>query len=296
MKELIIVIAGIAVAISGDEKAAPLLTPLKGLFRGFLLPRGDAATEVALSYENFVHLRKFKAEPLRISTAKDRETTRIINHVAKRYPISEKTLLIGFLNGVLAYNVHSHKFHIFLFRSKGENFLMGSLYKLLFILTSLLMVDNKRLLVHGAGLRINRQGNLFLGLSGAGKSTVAGYVPIGDVLSDDATVVEERGGLFKIHPSPFSQINSLARKGKNHYRQECPLARIIFLKKAEPLALNRRDRQAALAELLLFHIHYFNLMDRELKTSVFNCCCDLCASIPSFDMHFQKDNSFLTLL
>ncbi|MHB8830087.1 MAG: hypothetical protein ACYC6Q_11270, partial [Syntrophales bacterium] len=226
----------------------------------------------------------------------DSETTRIISHVAKRYPVSEKTLLIGFLNGVLAYNVHSCKSHIFLFRSEGKNLLVGSLYKLLFILTSLLMAERKRLLVHGAGLRINSQGNLFLGASGAGKSTVAGCVPAGDVLSDDATVVEDREGLFNIRPSPFSQINSFSKKGGNYYRQESPLERIIFLKKAEPLALNRRDRQSALAELLLLHIHYFNLMEQELKTSVFNCCCDLCASIPSFDMHFQKNDNFLSLL
>ncbi|MHB8830395.1 MAG: hypothetical protein ACYC6Q_12825, partial [Syntrophales bacterium] len=69
MKELTVVIAGISVAISGDAKAVPLLTPLEGLFRGFLLPRGDDSIAVSLSYENFVTLREFEAEPLRISTA-----------------------------------------------------------------------------------------------------------------------------------------------------------------------------------------------------------------------------------
>lgn len=296
MKKLLIVIAGISVAISGDEKAAPLLDPLQRLFRGFLIPQSDNSVTVSLSYEHSVTLRKFRAEPIRLSTTIDRETTRIINHVAKRYPVSEKTLLVGFFNGVLAYNVHSRSAHIFLFRSKGKNLLMGSLYKLLFIFTSFLMAAQKKLLAHGAGLRINAQGNLFLGISGAGKSTVAGFFPAGDVLSDDATVIENRGGHFQIHPSPFSQVNMFEKKGETHHRQEAPLERIIFLKKAERLALHPRNRQSAMAELLALHIHYFDLMDRELKTAVFNFCCDLCAAIPSFDMDFQKNDGFLSLL
>lgn len=296
MNKLIIVIAGISVAINGDEKAGPLLDPLKELFRGFLLPQSDDSVTVSLSYEHFLTLRKFTAAPVRLLIKQDGETTRIINHVAKRYPVSETTLLVGFFNGVLAYNVHSREAHIFLFRSKGKNLLMGSLYKLLFIFTSFLLTGQNRLLAHGAGLRINSQGYLFLGASGAGKSTLAGFVPIGDVLSDDATVVEKKGGLFKIHPSPFSQVNMFEKKGENHHRKESPLAMIVFLKQADRLSLNPRDRQSAMAELLARHIHYFDLMDRELKTSAFNSCCDLCATISSFDMHFQKNDGFLSLL
>jgi hypothetical protein len=37
-------------------------------------------------------------------------------------------------------------------------------------------------------------------------------------------------------------------------------------------------------------------MDGEVKTDAFRFCCDLCASVPVFDLHFRKDDSFLSLL
>jgi hypothetical protein len=299
MKELILVIAGETIAIKADQRTGFLLNPLRELFRGFLkkkpLPNENLFT-ISLYYEHVVALRKFKAKPTSLSTKKDSETTRIINHVAKRYPVSEKTLLVGFFNGVLAYNVHSREAHILLFRSKGKNLLTVSLYKLLFIFTSFIMVEDNRLLVHGAGLLIKAQGNLFIGASGAGKSTVAGCVQTKHVLSDDATVVEKKGDLFRIHASPFSQVNMFEKKGAIHQMKKANLSRIIFLKKAKLLALKTRDSRSALAELLSRHIHYSELMDRELKTSVFNSCCDLCASIPLFDLYFQKNDRFLSLL
>jgi hypothetical protein len=299
MRELILVIAGEMMAIKADQETGFLLKPLQDLFRGFLKKKSrynENPVTISLYYEHFVTLRKFKAEPVSLSTKKDMETTRIINHVSRRYPVSEKTLLVGFFNGVLAYNVPSREAHIFLFRSKGKNLLIGSLYKLLFVFTAMLMAEQKKLLVHGAGLRIHSQGNLFIGGSGAGKTTVAGYVQTEDVLSDDATVVEKSGGRFRIHPSPFSQVNMGEKKAANHHLKKATLKRIVFLKKGGSLALNPRERNSALAELLLLHIHYFALMDRELKTDVFSFCADLCASIPSFDLYFQKNDGFLSLL
>ena len=298
MKELILVIAGTTIAIKADQRVRPLLKPLKDLFHGFLKnsTHDDNPVTVTLYYEHLAALRRFGAEPIGLSTKRDRETTRILNHAAKHYPVSDKTLLVGFLNGALAYNVHSREAQIFLFRSKGKNLLIGSLYKLLFVFTAMLMAEQKKLLVHGAGLRIQSQGNLFIGGSGAGKTTVAGYVQTEDVLSDDATVIEKKGDQFRIHSSPFSQVNMGEKKRANHHLKKATLKRIIFLKKGESLALNPRERNSALAELLALHIHYFGLMDRELKTDVFSFCADLCASIPSFDLYFQKNDRFLLLL
>ncbi len=296
MKDLVIVIAGIFLKVQSDEKTSPLLHALQKLFRGFLKKKSFEGVSVLLFYQHSTALRRFKAEPAVLSPGNDRETTRIINHVAKHYPVSGKTVLIGFLNGVLAYNVHSRETLIFLFRSKEKNLLMGSLYKLLFILTSILMVENKKLLLHGAGLRIKGRGNLFLGVSGAGKSTVSGFVPKEDVLSDDATAVEKKGKTFIIHASPFSQINVEDKKKPGHHQRKATLARLLFLKKSENNVLTPRDRQKALAEIVALHIHYFELMDRELKIAAFSLCCNLCAAIPSFDLSFQKNDRFLLLL
>lgn len=295
MKQMMIIIAGTSFAIQTDEAIAFFLTPLKDFFRGFLKPRGPATAQLTVSYNHLVTLRKFKASPLPLSRKQDRETMKIVRYVEKLYPFSETPLLIGFLNGVLAYNVHSQTGHIYLFRSTGKNFILGSLHKLLFLFMAIIMTEQDKLMIHGAGLRINAEGHLFLGTSGAGKSTVAGHVERENVLSDDAPVITQDGRLFTIHASPFSQVNLFERKAANYHRREAPLTKLIFLNQAAHLDLKLRDRQSALAELLRDHIHGFDLMDRDLKTRAFQFCCDLCASVPAFDLYSQKNNQFLTL-
>src|SRR5574340_208731 len=164
MKKIIIVIAGTSVAICVDEATAFFLTPLQDFFQGFIKQRGDNRTiQVTLSYNHFEALRKFKNLPQRLSQKKDGQTLKIISLVKAQYPCSEETLLIGFLNGVLAYNVLSQRGHIYLFRSKGKNFIIGSLHKLLFLFIAIIMAEQEKLLIHGAGLRVRADGCLFLG-------------------------------------------------------------------------------------------------------------------------------------
>ena len=102
--------------------------------------------------------------------------------------------------------------------------------------------------------------------------------------------------MFKIHASPFSQVNLFENKSANHHRKEAFLTKLIFLNQANHTDLKRRDKRSAMAELLQDHIHGFDIMDGDLKASVFHFCCDLCGSIPAFDLYFQKNDQFLSLL
>ena len=114
-------------------------------------------------------------------------------------------------------------------------------------------------------------------------------------MSDDAPVIGRDGGSFTIYASPFSQVDLFSEKAADHHRKEASLARIVFLRQAKRLKLEPRDKQSALAELLRDHIHGFDIMDRDLRVRVFKFCCEMCASVPGFDLHFPKDNSFLSL-
>ncbi|MCG6538195.1 MAG: hypothetical protein L7F78_26635, partial [Syntrophales bacterium LBB04] len=284
MKKIGLVIAGTSIAIQMDEAIAFFLTPLRDFFRGFLKQGDKEAIQVTISFDNFYSLRKFSAFPSSLSQKKDRETRRILNHVERNYAFSDAPLLIGFLNGILIYNPHSQQGHIYLFRSKGGNYILGSLHKLLFLFIAIVMVEQNKFLIHGAGVNIESQGYLFLGASGAGKSTVAAYVERDDLLSDDAPVIAKDGGLFKIHASPFSQVDLFDSKPANHHRKEAFLTKLIFLNQASRTDLKCRDKQSAMAELLQDHIHGFDVMDGDLKVSVFHFCCDLIGSIPAFDL------------
>ncbi|MHB9099608.1 MAG: hypothetical protein ACYC5X_17515 [Syntrophales bacterium] len=292
MKKMIVIIAGTSVLIEPDEAIATLLNPLNEVFRGFLEPRGPATIRLTVSYNNLETFRKFSAFPLRLTPNEDRKS--LMRQVQERYRFSEAPLVIGFLNGILAYNGYSQRGHLYLFRSNGKNFIMGSLHKLLFLFMAIALTEQGKLMIHGAGLRLGSEGCLFVGDSGSGKTTVAGYAPREGVLSDDAPVVTRNGGEFTIHASPFSQVDLFDSKAADHHRQEAPLRRLIFLKQADHLELECRDKRSALAELLQAHIHGFDIMDKDLRTRVFQFCGDLCAAVHTFDLYFQKDNRFLS--
>ncbi|MHB8910157.1 MAG: hypothetical protein ACYDAA_14890 [Syntrophales bacterium] len=292
MKKIIVIVAGTSVVIEADEDIATLLKPLNQVFRGFLKPQGPATVQLTVSYNHIKTFRRFSAFPRRLAPNEDRKS--LMGEVKERYRFSEAPLVVGFLNGVLAYNGYSQRGHICLFRSHGKNFITGSLHKLLFLFIAIVLTEQGKLMIHGAGLKLGAEGCLFVGHSGSGKTTVAGYAPREGVLSDDAPVVTRNGGAFTIHASPFSQVDLFDCKAADHHRKEAPLRRLIFLKKANHLELKRRDKRSALAELLQAHIHGFELMDRDLRTRVFQFCGDLCAAVHTFDLHFQKDNRFLS--
>ena len=292
MKKMTVIIAGTSVVIETDEAIATLLGPLNELFRGFLTPRRPATIRLTVSYNHRETFRKFTALPLRLASAKERKS--LMRQVKVRYPFSDAPLVIGFLNGILAYNGYSQRGHIYLFRSSGKNFIIGSLHKLLFLFMAVVLTEQGKLMIHGAGLTLGSEGCLFVGTSGSGKTTVAGYAPREGVLSDDAPVVTRNGGGFTMHASPFSQVDLFDCKAADHHLKEAPLRRLVFLRQANRLELECRDKRSALAELLRAHIHGFDFMDRDLRTRVFQFCGDLCAAVRTFDLHFQKDNRFLS--
>lgn len=294
MGKTILVVAGTSVAV--EEKPLELFRdPLRNLYRGFIRARGPATHQVTVTYSPEAAIPKFKAVPCRILPDHRGNSRRILPVIDGHYPLSDSSLLVGFLNGALAYTPFSRKGHIHLFRSPGKNYILGSLYKLLFCLMAVVLAEEGKLMVHGAGLRIGAKGHLFLGASGAGKSTVAGYAGLEGVLSDDAPIVTRDRGLFKIHASPFSQIDLFREKPDDHHRLETPLTRLVFLHQARHLRLNPRDKKTALAELLQNHVHGMDIMNEDLKRQVFHYCCDLCEFIPAFDLFFQKNGRFLSL-
>jgi hypothetical protein len=295
MEKVTVVIAGTSVVIETDAAIAALLKQLKEFFFGFLKPRGTAGARLTVSYNHRITLAKFPPFPQPLPQTNERETVNIIRHIEESYPLSESSLLIGFLNGVLAYNVHSRTGRICLFRSDGKNFILGSLHKLLFLFQAIILAEEGKLMLHGAGLKLESDGCLFLGMSGRGKTTVAGYVKRESVLSDDAPVITQDGGLFSMHASPFSQVDLFDGKAADHHLKRTPLTRLVFLNQASHLDLQPRHKRSALSELLRDHIHGFDCMDRELKTRAFRFCCDLCASVPAFDLYFQKNRQFLSL-
>lgn len=289
MPELTISIAGISIAIRMEEPLGSLVHPLKKLFRGFLCDNNTPHVIVKLSFDIFNTYPRINALPTALTVESNPEYSELIHKIGEMYPLSKESLLIGYFNGCLAFNHFSNEGEILFFKTKRSNPTIGSLYKLLFVFISLVLADNNRYMLHGAGIKGDTGGYLFLGQSGAGKTTVASFSRKQEILSDDSPIVKKEKGIFSMYASPFSQVNLFKAKSRKHYLNRVQLSKMFFLKKSKEVFLKKRTLANAMAEILMQHIHGFEFMGKEGRTAAFHFCHDLCGSIPSYDLYFQKN-------
>lgn len=179
---------------------------------------------------------------------------------------------------------------------QNHGFSVASVYKSLFLYISLILAEQKKLLIHGAGIKKKDSGYLFLGESGAGKTTIAGSAKRDDIFSDDSPVIVREDNLFCIYPSPYSQVDMFEPKRDDHYLKKTELIKLFFLKKNDKLFVKPRDRRSALAEIMKKHIHSFEFMGSKSRIAAFDLCYDLCNSLPIYDLHFQKNDKFRDII
>ena len=182
------------------------------------------------------------------------------------------------------------------FKNQNYGFSVASVYKFLFLYISLILAKQKKLFIHGAGIKKKDSGYLFLGESGAGKTTIAGSVKRGDVFSDDSPVIGREDNLFYIYPSPYSQVDMFEHKRDGRCLKKTELIKLFFLKKSDKLFIKPRDRKTALAEIIKKHIHSFEFMESKSRIAAFDLCYDLCNSLPIYDLYFQKNDKFWNII
>ena len=294
METLILSIADLPIAVRAEKHIKVFFDSLTTLFSGFLSDAGEPAAFLNLSYDHLRTYPNFKDVTVNLTAGEYPESDELINRLRNVYQLSEKTIVIGYLNGCLAYNPSSNDGCLLLFRSRDENNFAAILHKMLFIFISVALSERNRFMVHGAGIGETggKGGFLFLGDSGAGKTTVANFAAKAAVLSDDAPVIGKEDDIFYIYSSPFSQVNMFEERADDYFRKKVQLKKLVFLNKADELRLMPRERHTAMTEILRSHVHSFELMNKDLRISAFNFCYDLCRSIPAYDLYFQENDKF----
>ncbi|MGN7455620.1 hypothetical protein ACTHPH_12505 [Paenibacillus pasadenensis] len=142
------------------------------------------------------------------------------------------------------------------------------------------------LLVHSSCVVDGGKAWMFVGHSGAGKSTAAELSAPRPILSDEATLLllDADGGVT-IHDSPLRSENE--ERGE---ADACPLGGIHFLVQAEEVRREPVGKVEALIGLM-DKVFYWKHSKPETAKMI-AVCREVVQRVPAYELHFQKNDSF----
>lgn len=180
---------------------------------------------------------------------------------------------------LLALNHDDHQ-AVALVRGGDTTVLMNAVILAIQATLCMLAPDKKAVMLHGASAEIKGAGYLFLGVSGSGKSTMAGNFPREDVFSDESTLCSLDHGMPFIAPTPFTQ------NGKGSGMPDpAPLKKIFFLKKDKENFSAAVSPGTAMAKILRNHIHFFSFLRNQEALEAFQAVEGMVRNVPAFVLH-----------
>jgi hypothetical protein len=182
------------------------------------------------------------------------------------------------------------------FRHGAGNRLAGpSLMSVFFQVLSAALCSCDGLLVHGTGIAKAENGYAFLGLSGAGKTTVGRLSP-GALFADDGLILRRVNGEHRVYTTPFCQQKTESKWEDGLALGSAPLRNLLFLEQSEEHRLEEMSGPEAALMLLQHYIHYFRLFPDTLARAAFRTVTDLVRAVPPKRLHFRRDEGFWKLL
>lgn len=164
----------------------------------------------------------------------------------------------------------------------GNEYTLDSLLR---ILLSLKLLPERGFLLHAATITHQGASYVFMGRSGAGKSTIASHAPAGAALTDEISLVRSVNGVWHAHGTPF--WGEFRAGGQN---LGYPLAGIYALVQAEENHVAPLSPRAALRELLA-NVLFFS-SERAHREQLLRITSEIVAELPIYCLQFTRDISF----
>jgi hypothetical protein len=152
------------------------------------------------------------------------------------------------------------------------------------LLYALLLAREGGFLLHASAIIRDGQGYAFFGPSGSGKTTVARLAEGMTLLSDELVAIRPVDGVYHVFGTPFG--GDLAGAGQD---ASAPLRALFRLQKDMRTYLRPMGPAEAVAEL--YACIFFPAPQTQLMRHVFEACCLVTETLPTYVLHFRKERA-----
>jgi len=290
--KLTVCIADTIITINLLGQAKKAVDLCREYFKDFLCSgqKGDAEIKVVIRDYNKISPVKEKG---RTSVFEQKLSTKDIivwlNGIAGRigdFTITETTISSFCLDGLLLFNPETSDGCIFLKDGPG---CFQPVYRLFWMYLAQVLGERKGCFVHSAALVRDEKAYIFLGESGAGKSSLARMCAGTDVFSDDSPVLCKRNGDYLVFPSPFHQLDPSQGPNKNVIGLNARVEGFYFLIKDNQTYLESVSKREALSLIINRHILFFHYLSARARSHLFELFFDAYDKIPYYKLHFCLD-------
>ncbi|HJX33974.1 MAG TPA: hypothetical protein VJ373_02250 [Desulfatiglandales bacterium] len=262
-------------------------------FKGFLCPAQGGDAEVKVSILNNLNNNSPVIKRGRKRVFEQRLPTKDVMEWLSKFPghiddfpITERTISSFCQDGLLLFNPESSDGCIFLKDGPG---CFRPVYRLFWMYLAQVLGERKGCFVHSAALVRDGKGYIFLGDSGAGKSSLARLSEGINVFSDDSPVLCERDGDYLVFPSPFHQLDPSQSFNKNMIRLSARVEGFYFLIKDNQTYLEDISKRDAVSLIINRHILFFHYLSARARSYLFDLFLDACDKIPYYNLRFCLD-------
>ena len=147
------------------------------------------------------------------------------------------------------------------------------------------MLERNCALIHSSAIRTaSGKAHLFLGPSGAGKTTLSSFAPIADVLGDDMNVLAMENGVFSVVGGVFGQ----KLQNQKLIGRAFPIGSVCWLKQGPSVAVRRLTRSEAYLDILsCFANLFWERLDGQAILKVQSLVTKLVEHVPTFEIEFN---------
>jgi len=287
-------LAGTNMTINLSGQPESILQSVNSFYGDFAGPtrRTDAEVKVA-SLRTFEHGFPFEEKDPNsvlerlLPTQEVEAWLRRFPECTEDFPIHETTICTFSLNGLLLFNPDTAAGRIYLLENDKHNF--HSVYRLLWVYLAQVLGERGGCFLHAAALVREEDGYIFMGDSGAGKSTVSRLCRRCRVFSDDGPVFFPNNGEYRVYPSPFHQRWQERALDKDIIQMRARVMGLYFLIKDKKVFLEDILNREAFSMIIKRHIHFFTHLSARAKTTLFDIFFKACYELPTYSLHFRGD-------